>query len=134
MIQIDDLRIRRALESHLENTAGLPRLCKEALWQDLPETFIYSKLVRFSERYPSIGHAATDGYLQVECFVPIGSGAEQAEIIASIIKTSFAPDQYIDQYVYINETSILTGYENDGKTHFVVPVQIDYRVDRIETN
>lgn len=128
MAQIDDARVRAALESVLL-TASLPEFIYENPAADASGTFLVLRLHRGQELKLSQGYTRQFGMLQVECWGSAGDGPAPMEAVAAQVKALFTPDELLADYVHVAETAMLDGYRSIGDRWWIVPAQIDWRVD-----
>ncbi len=129
MAQIDDARVRAALESVLLTASGLPEFIYENPAADVTGTFLVLRLHRGQELKLSQGYTRQFGMLQVECWGAAGGGPAPMEAVAAQVKALFTPDDLLADYVHVAETAMLDGYRSTGGIWWIVPVQIDWRVD-----
>lgn len=129
MAQVDDARVRAALEAVLLAAAGLPPILWENPQADASGFCLVTRLHRGAELKVSQGYTRQHGMLQVECWGPAGQGPAPMELVAAQVKSLFTPDELLGDYVHVAETAMLDGMRDVSGTWWIVPVQVDWRVD-----
>lgn len=129
MAQVDDALVRAILEGALLAAPGLPQILWESPAADAAGYFLVVRLHRGAELKISQGYTRQFGMLQVECWGSAGEGPVNMEIVAGQIKALFTPDELLGGYLHVAETAMLDGMRDTTGNWWVVPVQIDWRVD-----
>lgn len=123
--------IRAALRTHLLAVVDLPDVNWEGKTFEAPKDELYLRetLLPADESVSANDELTGIGIYQIDVIFPIGYKLSEAESMADNLKEHFRPSQVID---FVTTEKATVGQVNDTDPPWlIIPVQIDYRVHKI---